>query len=95
MTNTEEYESIGTHWIALCVNAKNVTYFDIVEHIPKEIIKSIGNKNIITNTYRIQAYESIMYRYFCIGFIEFFLKGKSLLEYITLISPNDYERMIK
>ena len=33
------FESIGTHWIALYVNAKNVTHFDSfgVEHIPKEI----------------------------------------------------------
>ena len=37
--NLDEYESIGTHWIALYVNAENVTYFDSfeVEHIPKEI----------------------------------------------------------
>ena len=35
----DEYESIGTHWIVLYVNAENVTYFDSfeVEHIPKEI----------------------------------------------------------
>ena len=35
--NLDEYESIGTHWIALHVNAENVTYFDSfgVEHIPK------------------------------------------------------------
>ena len=55
MVNHDEYESIGTHWIALYVNAKNVTYFDSfgVEHIPKEIRTLIGNKNIITNIYRI------------------------------------------
>ena len=37
--NLDEYESIGTNWIALYVNAKNVTYFDSfgVEHILKEI----------------------------------------------------------
>ena len=28
MINHDEYESIGTHWIALHINAKNVTYFD-------------------------------------------------------------------
>ena len=51
--NLDEYESIGTHWIALFVNDNNVTYFDNfgVEHIPKEIRKFIGNKNIITNIY--------------------------------------------
>ena len=37
--NLDQYKSIGTHWIVLSVNAKNVTYFDSfgVEHIPKEI----------------------------------------------------------
>ena len=37
--NLDEYESVGTHCIALYVNVKNVTYFDSfgVEHIPKEI----------------------------------------------------------
>ena len=80
--NPDEYESIGTHWIALYVNAENVTYFDSfgVEHIQKEIKKFIGNKNIIRNIYRIKAYDSIMCGYFCIGFIDFTLKGKSLLD---------------
>ena len=31
--NLDEYESIGTHWIALYVNAENVTYIDSFEHI--------------------------------------------------------------
>ena len=68
-------------------------YFDSfrVEHIPKEIIKFIGNKNI-ANIYRIQGYDSIICRYFCIGFIDFMLKGKSLLEYTNLFSPNEYKK---
>ena len=33
-----------------------------------------------------------MCRYFCIGFIDFMLNGKSLLEYANFFSPNDYER---
>ena len=64
----------------------------IVEHIPKEIKKFIGNKNIITNIYRIQAYSSIMCGYFCIGFVDFILKDKSLLEYKNLFSPNKYKK---
>ena len=40
----------------------------------------------------IEAYDSIMCGYFCVGFINFMLKGKSLLEYINLFSPNDYEK---
>ena len=39
------------------------------------------NKNIKTNIYRTQANNSIMCEYFCAGFIDFMLKGKSLLHY--------------
>ena len=90
MINLDEYESIGAPWIALYVNVKNLTYSDSfgIEHISKEIRKFIENKNIITNIYRIQAFDSIMCGYFCIGFIDFMLKGKSLLEYTNLFSPN-------
>ena len=76
----DEYRDIGTHWVALYVNNKTIIYFDSfgVEHIPKEIMKFIGNKKIITNVYRIQAYDSIMCGYFCIGFINFMFNGNSL-----------------
>ena len=64
-----------------------------VQHIPKEIRKFIGNKNIITNIYIIQqAYDSIISVCFCTGFIDFMLKRKNLLEYANLFSPNDYEK---
>ena len=60
-------------------NYNTVTYFDSfgMEHIPKEIKHFMGNKNMQTNIYRIQAYDSVMCGYFCIGFINFMLKGKS------------------
>ena len=93
--NFDEFKSIqGNHWIALYVNNEYVTYFDSfgVEHIPKEIEKLIGNKNIITNIYRIRAYDSIMCEYFCIGLIDFILEGQIFLQYINLFSPNDYEK---
>ena len=54
--------------------------------------KFIRNKSIITNIFRIQAYDSIMCGYFYIGFIDFMLKGKCLLDYTNLFSPNDYEK---
>ena len=49
----DEYESIECHWIPLYVNGNNIIYFNSlgVEHIPKEIRKFIGNKNIITNIF--------------------------------------------
>ena len=57
--NLDEYESIGAHWIASYVNDNNGIYFDKfgVENIPKEIKTFIGNKNVVTNIYRIQAYD--------------------------------------
>ena len=57
--NLDEYHDIGTHWIALYVNNKSATYFDSfgVEHTPKDIMKFIGNNSIITNIFRIQAYD--------------------------------------
>ena len=81
--NLDEYRDIGTHWVALYVNNKSALYFDSfgVEHIPNEIIKFIGNKNIITNIVRIQAYDSVMGGYFCIGFIKFMFNGNSLTNF--------------
>ena len=53
-----------------------------------------GNKYITTIIYRIQAYNSIICGYFYIGFIAFMLKGKSLLDYKNLFSPNGYEKNV-
>ena len=88
MTNLDEYSDIGTHWVALYIQNNDVTYFDSfgVEPIPKEIITFIGNQNIKTNIFRIQAYDSIMCGYFCIGLIDFMLAGKTL--------PNNFKKMM-
>ena len=53
----------------------DATYFDSfrVEHIPQETKAFVGNKNIKTNIFRIQAYDSVVCGYFCIGFIDFML----------------------
>ena len=80
----------------------NVTSFDSfgVEHIPKEIKRFINRtssstshyKNIKTNIFRIQAYDSIMCGYFCIGFIDFMLARKTLTEYTNLFSANNFKK---
>ena len=91
--NLDEYHDIGTHWVALYVNNKTIIYFDSfgVEHIPKEIIKFIcNNKKIITNIYKIQAYDSIMCGYFCTGLINFMFDGNSLTDYTNIFSPNNF-----
>ena len=61
-----------------------------VEYIPKEIMKSIGNKNIKTSILRIQDNSSIMCGYFCILFIKYMLKGKTLTDFTNLFSPWDF-----
>ena len=77
------------------VNNNKVTYFDSfgVEHILKEIKAFIGRSlSITTNIFRIQAYDSIMCGYFCIGFIDFMLAGKTLTEFTNLFSPNNFKK---
>ena len=63
-----------------------------VEHIPKEMKKFIGNKNIKANIYCIQVNCSIMCGYFCIGFSDFMLEGKALIDYTNLFSPYDFDK---
>ena len=55
--NLDEYANIGTRWITLYVSNNNAINFDSfgVELIAKEIKKIIGNKNLKTNIFRIQA----------------------------------------
>ena len=101
--NLNKYESTSTHWIALFVKPKYTVYFDSfgIEHIPKEINKficskelchAVGNNDVKSNIFRIQAYDSIMCGYFCIEFINYMLKGKTLLDYTNLFSPNDFKK---
>ena len=92
-TNRDEYSDIGTNWIALCVQTNYFTYFNSfgAEH-PKEIKILIKTRSIKTNIFRIQAYDSIMCGYFCIGFIGFMLAGKILTEFTNLFLPNKLKK---
>ena len=93
---------MGTHWVSVFVKTNKAIYFNSfgVEHIPKEINKFINSdttrssslKRIKGNIFRIQAYDSIMCGYFCIEFINHMLKGKTLLDYTNLFSPNDFKK---
>ena len=92
--NLDGYEDVGTHWIALYVKDNEITCFDsfCVEHVPKETKKIIEQKNINTDIFRIQADNSIMCGYFCIGFIDFMFAGKSLIDFTSLFSPYDFKK---
>ena len=92
--NLDEYADVDTHWIALFCNRNEIVYFDSfsVEHVPEEIKEFVGNKNIIANIFRVQANNSVMCGYFCIGFIDFMLAGKKLTDFTNMFSPYDFEK---
>ena len=92
--NVDEYADVGAHWIALFGNRNEIVYFNSfgVEHVPEEIKKFIGNKNIKANIFRVQANDSIMCGYFCNGFIDFMLAGKKLNDLTSLFSFNNFEK---
>ena len=93
--NLDEYLNIGTHWVTLWVdNSNNVTYFDFfgVENISKKIKEFVQDKNIKNNIFRIQAYDSLMCGYFCIGFIDFMLAKNTLTKYTNPFSPNNFKK---
>ena len=54
--------------------------------------KNVESKNIIANIFRVQANESVMCGYFCIGFIDFMLAGKKLTDYTSLFSPDEFKK---
>ena len=79
---------------SLYVNGNIASYFDSfgVEHTSEENKNLRLSKNLIANICRRQAYNSIMRGYFWIGFIDFMLKGKRLVDYANLFPPNEYEK---
>ena len=85
--NLDEYSDIETHWMTSYKQNNDVTYFDSfgVEHIPKEVTTFFKNKSIKINIFRRQACDLIMYGYFCIGFIDFMLTGKSLTDFAKVL----------
>ena len=90
--NLDDYADVGTHWIALLCNRNEIVYFDSfgVEHVSEEIKEFIRNKNIKANIFQVQANDSVMCGYFCIGFIDFMLRGKKLTDYTNLFFPHNF-----
>ena len=92
--NLDEHADSDTHWIVLFCNRNKIVYFDSfsIEHVSEEIKKFIKTKNIKANIFRIQANNSVMCGYFCIGIIDFMLAGKTLTDYTSLFSPHDFNK---
>ena len=92
--NLVEYADVGTQWIDLFCNRNEIVYFDSfdVEHVPEKIKEFVGNKNIIANIFQVQANNSAMCRYICIGFIDFMLVCKKLTDFTSLFSLYDFKK---
>ena len=80
--------------ISLFIDRNTAVYFDYfgIEYIPQEVLNKIKDKSITHNIFRKQDNGFIMCGYYCIAFIEYFLAGKTLLDYTNLLSPNDYKK---
>ena len=92
--NLDEYADVGTHWITLFCKRNGIVYFNSfgVEHVSEKIKKFIGNENIKANIFPVQANNSILCGYFCIGFIDFMLASKKLTDFASSYIPYDFEK---
>ena len=90
--NLDEYADVGTHWIALFCNRNETVYFDMVLNM---FLKKLNNLLEIkaANIFRVQANDSLMCGYFCIGFIDVMRTGKKLTDFTNLFSPYDFEKI--
>ena len=86
------YISIGTYCIALYVYGGYATYYNsfVSECVRKENQNSKETK-ITQQIFLKQKKWSMLFGYFCTGFFNFMLKGKSLLDYTNVFSSNRYE----
>ena len=76
---------------AYTIKIDSLTYLDsfAVEYTTKEIYNKISPQIFIE--YR-NMIHSLMHGYFCIGFIDFMIQGKSFLDHTNLFSLNEYEK---
>ena len=69
--------------------------FILIVLVLKMFLKKLKNLVEIktkANSFWVQASDSVMYGYFCIGFIYFMLAGKKLTDYANLFSPHDFKK---
>ena len=92
--NLDELTDLGKYWIILFCNKSETVYFDsfVVEHVFEEIKEFVGNKNVIVNIFQVQANNSIMCGYICIGFIGIMLAGQKLIDFMSMFSPCDFKK---
>ena len=95
VSNVDEYADIRTHWIALYVSKMVLLILIILElnTFLKRLENALAIKTCKTKIFRIQANNSIMYGYLSIGFIDFMLIGKNMIEYTSLFLLYNFKKM--
>ena len=85
--NLDEYSDIGTHWIAFYALSLefNMSQNKFETLLVIKILRDLRSQK---NIFRIQTYDSVMSGYFCIGFFDFMLKGKSATNFTNIFSQN-------
>ena len=92
VTNLDDKQSKGKHWVSLFTERNEGVYFDSfgTEYSHQEVLTKTKDKPVPHNIFRIQSVDSIMCKFYCIAFIEHMIVEKFLLEQTNLFSPNDF-----
>ena len=78
--------SQNSWWVSISRNSLQHTLIVLEINIFQKKLKNSLEIKILYQIFRAQAYDPIMCQYFCIWFMDFVLKGKSLLVYTNLFS---------
>ena len=89
----KDLDSKDVHPKKFLIPPHPLTNFEIQTKSNFEIKNFVNNKSIIANNFRIQAYDSVMCGYFCIGFINFMFKDKSITGFTNFFSPNKFKKI--
>ena len=94
VTNLDDKQSKGTHWVSLFIDKNTTVYFDScrIEYIPQEVLNKIRGKSITYNIFTVQFDDCIMCGFYCIAFIKYLIAGRTLLDYTNLFSLNDHKK---
>ena len=72
---------------------KEMKLFISIVLVLNTLLKKLKNLwGIKANIFRVEANDSIMRGYFCIGFIDFMLVGKNPTDFTSLFTPYDFKK---
>ena len=90
--NTDTSDSIGQHWIALCITKRKILYFDSLVSKFQESpdfnkYMSYTNKELVWNKIQIQSYLSDKCGIHCLVFCYAIQKNKKKKDYENFLKP--------